>query len=249
MMLCLPEAIGVPGLLGQPPTWPGVDAQNGHVAWPTGSSQSTPRGLDDPRWQGHVAIGYPAIEPAPVSCCGGGPAGVDPGFGSVTTEDVAFRALYDQAGADRFLYLSWWVKADDLNSLLDDRLTVGFSRATGEALVLRITPSTSPSTKIAAPVGPVSVFTAVAGGGAVHLWTENGGAQPSWIAKNTHVWVDEASHRWAVQMRVPVGPGSVDGQVDLPDQFKMWFEVSVELPGNLVAPYSWPRNACVSAFC
>ncbi len=155
MMLCLPEAIGVPGLFGQPPTWPGVDAQNGHTPWPTSRSQSTPRGLDDPRWQGHVAIGYPAIEPAPVSCCGGGPAGVDPGFGSATNEDVAFRALYDQAGADRFLYLSWWVKADDLNSLLDDRLTVGFSRTAGEALVLRITPSTSPSTKTAAPVGPV----------------------------------------------------------------------------------------------
>jgi hypothetical protein len=248
MMLCLPEAIGVPGLFGQPPTWPGIDALNGHVAWPAAKSVSIPPGLDDPRWQGHLAIGYPNIEAAPVSCCGGN-AGVDPGFGSATTEDIAFRALYDAVGTDRFLYLSWWVKADDLNSVLDDRLTVGFSRASGEALVLRITPSTSSGTKIAAPIGPVLVKTAPATGGAVNSWTENGGLEPAWIKRNTHVWLDPVSHRWAAQMRVPIGSGSVNDQVNLPDPFKMWFEVSVELPGNVVAPYSWPRNACVSSLC
>jgi hypothetical protein len=248
MMLSLPEAGGVPGLDGQPPTWPGVDALNGHAPWAANRSASTPRGLDDPRWAGHVAIGWPSISTAPVSCCGGA-ADVDPGFGAASTEDVAFRALYDQTAGGRFLYLSWWVKADDLNSLLDDRLTVGFTRAAGEALILRITPSTSPASTTAAPVGPVLVHTAAAAGGAVHQWVENGGAPPSWIAQNTQVWIDSVSHRWAVQMRVPLGSGSVDTHLDLPDPFKMWFEVAVELPGDLLAPYSWPRNACVSSSC
>jgi hypothetical protein len=248
MMLCLAEAIGVPGMFGQPPTWPGVDVLNGNPAWTNTNSVSSPRGLDDPRWQGNLAIGYPAIEPAPVSCCGGA-AAVDPGFGSASTEDVAFRALYDDANQRRFLYLSWWVKAADLNSPLDDALTVGFSRGAGEALVLRITPSTSPATTSAGPIGPVSVSTAGAAGGAVHPWTENQGRTPVWINQNTHVWLDTVSHRWAIQMRVPIGSGDVDRLLDLPDPFKMWFEVGVRLPSDLVAPYSWPRNACVASYC
>lgn len=248
MALCIPEAIGVPGLNGQPPTWPGIDALNGHDAWTASHSVSTPLGLDDPRWQGHLSIGYPAIEPTPTSCCGGS-ASTSTGFGSATEEDVVFRVLYDAVGADRFVYLSWWVKADDVNSILDDAIHVGFARAAGDAIVLRITPATSPATVSAAPVGPVSIFTASAGGGPVGPWNENSGAVPSWIAQNTHAWLDSVSHRWAVQMRVPIGAGAVDTHLDLADTFRMWFEVSVELPGDLLAPYSWPRDACVGDFC
>ena len=69
MALCIPEARGVPGLNGQPPTWPGIDALNGLTAWTGADSYSFPAGLDDPRWQGHLSIGYPSIEPSPVSCC------------------------------------------------------------------------------------------------------------------------------------------------------------------------------------
>jgi hypothetical protein len=248
MTLCIPEAIGVPGLGGQPPTWPGIDALNGLTAWTTAGSYSTPLGLDDPRWQGHLSIGWPSTEPSPTSCCGGS-GGTTSSFGGATNEDVVFRALYDSVGGAKFLYLSWWVKADDINSLLDDALHVGFTRASGSAIVLRITPSTSTSSVSAGPVGPVTISTVPAGGGPVTDWTENGGATPSWIAANTHVWVDSVSHRWAVQMRVPVGAGNVDTHLNLADTFSMWYEVSIELPGGLVAPYSWPRDACVVDLC
>jgi hypothetical protein len=248
MTLCIPEAVGVPGLFGQPPTWPGIDGLNGHTAWGAAGSYSTPRGLDDPRWQGHLSIGWPSIEPAPTSCCGGS-APTNPSFGGATNEDVVFRVLYDSVGAGNFLYLSWWVKADDINSLLDDAVHIGFTRASGSAIMLRITPSTSTSSVSAGPVGPVTISTVPAAGGAVTAWTENGGATPSWIAANTHVWVDSVSHRWAVQMRIPIGAGSVDTHLNLADTFKMWFEVSIELPGGLVAPYSWPRDACVVDLC
>lgn len=248
MALCIPEAIGVPGLNGQPPTWPGVDALNGHSPWNAATSVSTPLGLDDPRWQGHLGIGYPAIDPSPSSCCGGS-AATSPDFGSATDEDVSFRVLYDQVGSDRFLYLSWWVKADDVQSVNDDAIHVGFTRGTGDAVVFRITPALSGASAVAVPVGPVSVFTVAAGSTATDAWTENGGVTPSWITQNTHAWIDSVTHRWAVQMRVPIGSGAVDTRLDLDDTFKMWFEVSVELPGDLVAPYSWPRTACVVDSC
>ncbi|ETT24117.1 hypothetical protein RAJCM14343_1489 [Rhodococcus aetherivorans] len=248
MPWCIPEAVGVPGLFGQPPTWQPIAALNGHTAWSTTNSVSTPLGLDDPRWQGHLSIGFPSVTAAPTSCCGGS-AATSQTFGAATNDDVVFRALYDSVGAGRFLYLSWWVKAADVNSLLDDAIHVGFTRASGDPFVLRIIPSTSPATVSAAPVGPVTVSTVPAGGGPVGTWTENGGATPSWIAANTHVWVDSVSHRWAVQMRVPIGDSNVDTQLNLADTFKMWFEVSIELPGNLMAPYSWPRDVCVVDFC
>ena len=65
MPWCIPEAIGVPGLYGQPPTWPGIDVLNGHTAWSSANSASTPLGLDDPRWQGHLSIGFPSITATP----------------------------------------------------------------------------------------------------------------------------------------------------------------------------------------
>ena len=247
MTWCIPEAIGVPGLPG-PPTWPSIQALTGQTPWPAARSYSTPRGLDDPRWAGHLSIGFPSVAPSPASCCGGS-AATDPNFGGATNEDVVFRTLYDTVGGNRFLYLSWWVKADDTNSLLDDALHVGFSRATGNAVVLRIVPSTSTASTSSGPVGPVTISTVPAAGGAVTAWTENGGATPSWIASNTHAWVDATSHRWAIQMRVPIGAGNVDTHLNLADTFKMWFEVSVELPGDLTAPYSWPRTACVVDQC
>jgi hypothetical protein len=250
MTLCIPEAIGVPGLNGQPPTWPGL--ANGHTAWPAASpSQSTPLGLDDPRWQAHLAIGYPAIEPAPASCCGGS-APVSSTFGTATSEDALFRVLYDQAGADRSLYLSWWVKADDSVDHSNDELYVGFERQAGDPLVIRVNPFASNAAKLSEPAAAFTVWTTPAAGadaGSVDNWTENGGAVPSWLDVDTRVWLDVASNRWAVQMRVPIGAGDVDTHLDLADTFRMWFEIAIELPDGLLAPYSWPREACVVDAC
>lgn len=254
MTLCIPEAIGVPGLNGQPPTWPGVDVLNGHIAWPTGPpSITTPLGLDDPRWQGHLSIGYPAIAPALSSCCGGS-APTSPTFGTSTDEDALFRVLYDQAGGERSLYLSWWVKADGTGDHVDDSIFVGFERQTGDPLVVEIHPFDSNVGKLSEPAAGFTVWTTPAGGtGAVEEWTENGGAVPSWLAAGTRVWLDVSSNRWAVQMRVPIATviieRAVDTALDLADTFKMWFEISVELPDGHLAPYSWPRDACVVDSC
>ncbi|GAA2153568.1 hypothetical protein FHX52_1708 [Humibacillus xanthopallidus] len=261
MDVFLPPAIGVPGLGGQPPTWPGVNTLNGFTPWPDTLSLSVPKGLDDPRWAGHVAIGYPSITNSTSSCCAGAPVGVDPGFGATTNDDVAFRALHHVVGTQRFLYLSWWVKAsnagppapgqpDQINSLLDDRLTVGFGRAAGDPMILVITPSSVANTTSAGQIGSVEAFTVPSAGGPVQGWTETSGP-PAWIRRNTNVWIDTDSHRYAVQMRVPVGSKDADNLLDLADPFAFWFEVSVKLPGPplLVAPYSWPLNTCITSFC
>ncbi|MGY1776788.1 hypothetical protein ACI8AV_13085 [Geodermatophilus sp. SYSU D00804] len=252
MTLCIPEAIGVPGLIGQPPTWPGIDVLNGHAAWPTASpSITTPLGLDDPRWQGHLGIGYPAIEPSPVGCCGG-VASTSPTFGTSTAEDALVRMLHVREGDDPHLYLSWWVKADDGVDHSEDALFIGFGRRSGDPMVVRVTPFASNTGKLAEPAAAFTVWTTPASGaaaGTVRNWDENEGANPSWLDVNTRVWLDVPSNRWAVQMRVPIGSGDVDTHLDLDATFRMWFEISIELPGDLLAPYSWPRNSCVADFC
>ncbi len=254
MTLCIPQASGVPGLGGQPPTWPGIDAINGHTSWPTAApSISTPFGLDDPRWAGHLAIGYPEISTSASGCGSPGPI-VPSTFGSATDDDAAFRALYDVEGTQDVLYLSWWVKADDSVDHSEDVLYVGFERRVGDPMLIEIQPFTSNVSQLATSVvtsGVVNVHkvhTTAGGGmvpGQVKNWDENGGDVPVWIEQNTHVWLDIVSNRWAVQMRVPIGAGSVDTEIDLGDTFDVWFEMRVELPDSTIVPYSWPRSACV----
>jgi hypothetical protein len=249
---CIPEAIGVPYLWGQPPTWPGIDALNGLPAWTPAKTDPTwelsPKGLDDPRWQGHLAIGYPSMSPLQTPCCTPG-TGVAPGIGDGSQEDVLFRTLYDQSGAQKHLYLSWWVKASEAatgSGVTDDVLYLGLARATADPLVLRLSPSASTGTVYAGPIGSVTLYTLPSGGTTL---VESTGTTPAWITANTHVWVDQDKRRWALQMRIPIGSGNVSTHLDLADTFRMWFEVAIELPSGLVAPYSWPRNACVVSEC
>ena len=224
MTTCIPIAGGVPGL-NEPPTWPELAPVTGHVAWPRGApSQSDPPGLDDPRWRTATTIGFPDL-------IGG-------------TEEAVFRAAYRDVGADRSLYVSWLVKvaAGDHS---DDRLWVGFERSgAAEPLVLEITPFPSGGSVAAGNVAAdVTPWKVPAGPGPLvplANWDENGGVTPSWIDVNTHVWL-ATSDVWAVQMRVPVGTGSVDDEVDLATDFRMWFEMRVDMgTGVGVMPHRFP---------
>ncbi len=251
MTLCIPRALGVPGLNNQPPTWPGIDAINGFTAWATGPpSVSIPRGLDDPRWQGTLKVGYPEIATGASSCCAALPP--TPGtFGVSTEEDAVFRALYQDASGNKSLYLSWWVKADDAADHSEDLLYVGFERQAGDPVVIEIAPFNDNTPKLSQTAFSFTMHTAPNTGGDASetaSWTENGGLTPSWIDANTRVWLD-ATNRWAVQMRVPIGAGSVDTELDLADTFKMWYEIRVELPSNNIVPYTWPRQVCTVDRC
>lgn len=243
MTLCIPAAKGVPGLYRQPPTWPNVDPSDPRAGFPVWAntappSHTTPAGLDDPRWQGSLKVGHPNIATSGVG--------------------AEFRALHHvAAGGQKSLYLSWDVRVDTTVEHTGDVLWVGFERQAGNPMIVMVQPTSSvpvlgdlaaafnrwtidPSTAQDCP--------GVAGQSRAPVvnWSENGGATPAWLNQNTRVWRE--GQRWAVMMRVPIGT-DVNAAVDLADNFKLWYQLTVECPEATCIPHRFPYEACpVSSF-
>ena len=215
---CIPRPQTTSGAFSGPPDWLGS-------SWPQQQDK-----LDDPRWTGALHQGFPVV---------GG-----------TSEQALFRALYDTVGSDNFLYLSWWVKEDgslDTDEKTGDHFFVGFQPSPGStAMVIKVVPFKQSSS------GSLSSFTnqpaeGTGGVGSITTFTKTGVtdwlmvANPAWINQNTRIWLDTVNKRYAVQMRVPLQPGSITNPAgpNLGTDFRMWYSMRVELPAGPVF-YSWP---------
>jgi hypothetical protein len=221
MTSCIPRAVGVPGLIHQPPTWPGIEGQTGTVPWNVVPPPTTtvPPGLDDPRWQGALRIGHPA------AMSGG--------------EAATFRCVYHDAGSQKSLFLSWHVRADTSVDAGEDVVWVGFERAAGNPLLVKIEPFDSGVAKASGPIALAAAYD-------MDIATSTGTAManpPNWINANTRAWFDPGTNRWAVQMRVPVSAADGDAGVNLGETFRMWYEMTVVCPDSTCIPHSWPYGS------
>lgn len=221
MTTCIPRAAGVPGLNNQPPTWPGIEPQTGDVAWPVVAppSKTVPPGLDDPRWQGALRIGHPS--------------------GMSGGESATFRCVYHDEGGQKSLFLSWHVRADSTVNSGDDVVWVGFERAAGSPLLVKIQPFNSGATKASAPIISATAYTMDV---ATSKGTETS-PPPNWINANTSAWFDGPTNRWAVQMRVPIAAADGNAGVNLAATFRMWYEMTVVCPMATCIPHTWPYGA------
>lgn len=195
----------------------GVPAAPGPPVWWSGAVPAVfATKVNDPRWQGSVAHTFL-------------PGG--------TGEQVRFRALVNNEGGARALYLSWHVKVDPSLDNNQDLLYVGFQPAPGQdPLILQVVAynTSAATTEAVAPAGITALrFT----GGA---WTT--APTPAWAPSRTRVWLKNTSpYEWAVQMHVPVNALGYDQGIDLPEPFRLWYEVQVQANASSV-PYHWPRT-------
>jgi hypothetical protein len=220
-MQCIPEAIGVPGLIFQPPVWPGSE-QPGDTVWKTTApSTSVPKGLDDPRWQGGLRIGHPQTASA--------------------SEHATFRAVYSRQGGPKTLFLSWHVRVDSQPNIGEDLLWVGFERAAGDPLILKIQPFQSGATMLSGTQYVVSALTLNAGQDTATPLP----SPPNWVKLRSRAWFDSASSTWAFQLRAPIDATNADLGVNLADTFRMWYEMTVVCPQNTCIPHRFPFTAAV----
>ncbi len=232
--ICIPRANGVPANPG-PPIWWDVN-DNDVLDFPSEDDR-----LDDPRWRGAVGVDLT-------------------GYGTGATEQVVFRALHRSGN----LYLSWHVRVvprfDDENL---DTLYVGLSMGELEdelGVIIKVTPHTASSSLPKMAQGFVDVETLVStnNGMTWSSWEETGGggpATPKWVSDSTKVWFIEkpsspGNYEWAIQMLVPINPAASsnldNSGINLPNPFKMWFELRVVTPPEIaggdgqVIVYNYP---------
>src|SRR4051812_6053871 len=121
MPTCIPALVGVPISDGV-----GGFSMSGPPRWwdSTGTLPAFNQRLEDPRWNGSTAITYPDIT-------------------GVSGETALLRVGYADDSGQRYLYLSWWVKADPALSG-NEALYVGFQSAAVSPIVYKIQAPSSP---------------------------------------------------------------------------------------------------------
>lgn len=236
--LCIPPAIGVPGLPGAPRWWDAADPANqpSHGFDPTDPQW-------DPRWRGAHGEGF-----------GGGLAGF---------EDVRFKTLFSNEASGRYLYLTWFVSFDTSFSPQDTGVYVGLSPAAGgtAARVLRatFTADTGSASGASGSLGAESNPSPLTGGKwtltlfnadgtpAGDAWFNSSGADA--IQTTARAWANPVgNHQWAVNLRVPIDPAGTNGiNIGNAGDFRIWFYVqpAAVISGGTIAyiPYTLPRSS------
>ena len=189
---CIPNAPGVPGLSGQPPTWvPGG-------AYPQRTE------LDDPRWRGAYRRNF--------------------------DDGVVFRAVYDETGGQKSLYLSWNAvfvpELDDTH----DVLYLGLRASGGaDAMVIRIEAHGAPGSATAGAVDAIDVYEWSSGS-----WSPRA-TEPTWIAASARLWMEQlygplgTEGSFAVQLVVPIttsGGLFDDAGPEIGDDPDVWYYVT-----------------------
>lgn len=224
MTTCIPKAQGVPGLNTAPNWFDVFDPQTNPNAPPLRNV------VDDPRWTGAFNRGY--------------------SFG--TGVEAEFRALHmnpDWRGRTS-LFLQWRVLFDgELNDGLD-HICIGFNNggaAVTDSLLLKIVAyNNSGADIIDGPVGSIQALTMdpVTGVGTPLI------NPPNWV-NDARAWLIRTPINWTINLYVPydfeAGGLYSDEGINLPDLFKMFYEIYVKSPGGPVAggffPYKWPQTA------
>ena len=225
--ICIPPGGGVPGSGGSPDWWTPNQQTN------TGDDNVFAYQPFDPRWEGAYSLDY--------------------GDGSISQVD--FRGLYDEAGGQQYLLLSWRVKSTAQFSVDNTTLYAGFySPAADEGSLLRIVlrdTSTGadaafpglPAAAAMAPGNPLFSATLETGSGDDPAqWTTP--ASPAWLSDTLRVWIEGQTnpYNWTVQVRIPLGAAGLN--LD-PTDFKIWSYVQEAVllaEGAIgIVPYTWPR--------
>jgi hypothetical protein len=210
----------------------GVPGQPGPPAWWSGSGA-----IDDPRWQGAMSYGHP-------------------------TDDAQFRALYYTQASQKYLVLSWQVKADSgLAADTGDVLHVGFyddATSSGNVIEIKRTAGATVTDGTAAS-GALAGLVYYRNSGSGGVW-QNIAALPAvtpWVQSDTRLdavctgGLPSFCTQWSIRLRVPIGtadPVSNPGTgLPLPDTFRMWYELQVEGAGSTVGYKKWPASAATSA--
>ena len=204
-------------------------------ATPLGSM--TGRFVDDPRWQGASAFSH-------------------------VSDTARFRTLVETEGAQRFLVMSWHIRADP--TATNDRLYVGFwDESSTRGNVFRIEKAIAAAT----PVNGGTYATGAYNGrfynkvGAGGWGLNNTGGLippplPTWLKNDTRVDVfcsGAVCDEWAVRMRIPIDPAA-DVTVNDPTGvkitaggvFRFWYQVQDGMSLGTAAAYSWPEGTSVA---
>jgi hypothetical protein len=207
----------------------GVPGQPGPPAWWGGGSGAT----DDPRWQGSMSFGH-------------------------ANDDAQFRALKYTDSGQKYLVLSWEVKADSGGAATgSDYLYAGFwDPATSKGNIIKLTRNTTSS---------VSNGTFAAGAFTAEVRYRDSGTggnwnlisaippAPAWLQSDALIDTSciagppPLCTRWSVRMRVPIGAASPvnnpSAGLPIPDAFSMWYELHVEDAGPSIVRYKFPSTA------
>jgi hypothetical protein len=193
---------------GGPPVW-----------WNTidGSLPALNDRLDDPRWRGCTRHGF------------------DGPWASAQGEEAGFRALSNAEAPGSALYLSWTVKADNVQDDNADAVVVGFESPDGTARQLRL-----------------EAFPFQAGGTAFRnlasarlftLGTPGSVVAPAWVTDRGRVFA--AGDEWTIQLHVPVRSGGpvIDGAgIQLASTFRFYFSIRVRLGAAATYTLTYPPN-------
>ena len=196
----------------------GVPFQSGSPMWfespvPAGAVSIVDR-IDDPRWKLCSSLTH---------------------GGSGAIEDAQFRALYDDNG----VYLSWWTKFAEISGstlLLYTGLSMG--PGTSQILLIKVTVSDlSIANSNSNANRQVELFIVDDATGYISAPVAPAG---SWI-DSVHVWVDNPTGTWAVNMYLPRNINLGNG-VTINTDFAMWYEIFQEFPGSTLDTYTWPSS-------
>jgi len=188
--------------------------------WTTPPDKPFAHRIDDPRWNGSWASSF-----------------------SSTVDDVRLRALEWVNGGSTSLLLSWQISVDPSLDADTDSLFVGFKEAgTAAPIVIGVKVYAAPSDRVADPAADFALWRWTTAG----TWQQQSPFTPStdapWLA-DTKVWVEVSTHKWGVNMRVPVSTAGLSSGLNLPDPFQFWSEAQVAYSlttgGFAYVPYAW----------
>lgn len=183
---------------------------------------------DDPRWRGASAQS----------------------LGDGTLETASFRALHGLIGSDRFLFLSWILRADP-SGPNGSQLYVGFGLGDGNAAMIIRHGIPTATTTTAGTGYSTDIFLKDAASSSFDS-EPTSLADPSWIAARTRMWVNFTPSTtptidWAIHMAVPLNtqlsPAPATHNVTLPSHspFRMWYAAYLGLtPEFDIIEVTWP---------